>query len=105
LGFGVPELAGILSPLIGGEKVSTWTDSLGETFDVVIRLPHDQRANIGAIKELMLMAPSAVAGGNPLSVRLDQVADIDLVPGASEIRRLDLSREVLISADVSGGPV
>ncbi|MDW9377911.1 hypothetical protein GOC57_28720 [Sinorhizobium meliloti] len=35
-------------------------------------------------------------------VRLDQVADIDLAPAASEIRRLDQMREVRIAADVSG---
>ncbi len=105
LGIELPELAGMLSSLIGGEKVSTWTDALGETYDVVVRLPHDQRANIAAIKELMLVAPSADGDDKPRIVSLNQVVDINLVSGASEIRRLDLSREVLISADVSGRTV
>ncbi|UXN58455.1 efflux RND transporter permease subunit [Phyllobacterium zundukense] len=105
LGIGIPELAGMLWPLVGGDMVSTWTDGLGETYDIVLRLPRDQRASAAAIKELMMTTPGTDAAGNPRMARLDQVADIDLVPRASEIRRLDLSREVLITADVSGRAV
>ncbi|CDZ32670.1 RND multidrug efflux transporter; Acriflavin resistance protein [Neorhizobium galegae bv. officinalis] len=102
LGIGISELAGMLSPLIGGEEVSSWTDTRGETYDVVVRLPRDQRANAAALGELMIKVPGDDASGSPHMVRLDQVADIAVVPAASEIRRLDMSREILISADVSG---
>ncbi|MBP2561470.1 HAE1 family hydrophobic/amphiphilic exporter-1 [Neorhizobium galegae] len=102
LGIGISELAGMLSPLIGGEDVSTWTDARGETYDVVVRLPQDQRTNVAAIGELMMKVPGDEASGGPRMVRLDQVADIAVVPAASEIRRLDMSGEVLISAAVSG---
>ncbi|WP_442580360.1 efflux RND transporter permease subunit [Mesorhizobium sp. ASY16-5R] len=105
LGVGVPELAGTLAPLVAGAVVSTWTDARGESHDIVVRLPHDQRANPAAIKELTITTPGADANGNPLMARLDQVAEIEQVPGASGIRRLGLSQEVLISADVSGRAV
>ncbi|KAA9383850.1 efflux RND transporter permease subunit [Neorhizobium galegae] len=102
LGIGISELAGMLSPLIGGQDVSTWTDRRGETYDVVVRLPRNQRASVAAIGELVIKVPGDDASGNPRMIRLDQVADIALVPAASEIRRLDMSRELLISADISG---
>ncbi len=102
LGIGISELAGMLSPLIGGEDVSTWTDTRGQTYDVVVRLPRDQRSNAAALGELMIKVAGDDASGSPRMVRLDQVADIAVVPAASEIRRLDMSREILISADISG---
>lgn len=105
LGVGNAELAGMLAPLIGGDKVSTWTDSHGETYDIVARLPLDQRADVAAAGELMIKTSGTDANGNPRLVHLDQVADINLVPGASEIRRLNLLRELLISADVFGRAV
>lgn len=101
LGIGISELAGMLSPLIGGEDVSTWTDTRGQTYDVVVRLPRDQRSNAAALGELMIKVAGDDASDSPRMVRLDQVADIAVVPAASEIRRLDMSREILISADIS----
>jgi HAE1 family hydrophobic/amphiphilic exporter-1 len=38
----------------------------------------------------------------PVMVRVDQVAEIGTTRAASEIRRLNMSREVVVSADVSG---
>lgn len=68
-----------------------------------ITVPENQRDSVSAICDLMIKLPNtAVNGESAQMVRLNQVADIELVPGASEIRRLDQSREVLISADVSG---
>lgn len=103
LGVGILELTKMLSPLVGGEKVSTWADRFGDTYDIIVRLPKGQRTDITAIKELMMT--SAETGANPPMVRLDQVADISLAPGPSEIRRLDMLREVLILANVSGRPI
>jgi HAE1 family hydrophobic/amphiphilic exporter-1 len=102
LGIGVQKLGDMLSPLVGGEEVTNWTDSLGETYEVVVRLPQDQRADMAAIGELMMTTGNNNANGTPIMVRLDQVADIGTVRTASEIRRMDMSREVLVSADVAG---
>ncbi len=102
LGIGLSELAAMLSPLVGGREVTNWTNSLGETYEVVIRLPLEQRSNTPAISELMMTTGRAEANGAPVMVRLDQVADVRAVSAASEIRRLDNQREVLVSADTSG---
>lgn len=102
LGITRSALAASLSPLIGGEDVSNWTDATGETYDIVVRLPNEQRADPAMIGELMLTTGRRDANGAPILVQVDQVADIKAVPAASEIRRLDNRREVLVSADVSG---
>ncbi|CAN7452431.1 efflux RND transporter permease subunit [Pararhizobium sp. LjRoot238] len=102
LGIARSDLAASLSPLIGGEEVSSWTDTRGETYDVIVRLPPEQRSDTVAISELMITTGRTDASGSPIMVRLDQVASIRAVPAASEIRRFDMRREVLVSADVSG---
>lgn len=103
LGIGVQQLGDMLSPLVGGQEVTNWTDDLGETYEVVVRLPAEQRADTAAIGELMMTTGRTAANGTPEMVRLDQVADFGAVRTASEIRRLDMSREVLVSADVAAG--
>lgn len=102
LGLGIHQIGAALAPLIGGEEVTTWTDSSGETHDVVVRLPAERRADIDALGDLMLTTGGTDAGGAPVMVRLDQVARFVQVETASEIRRLDMTREVQISADISG---
>jgi HAE1 family hydrophobic/amphiphilic exporter-1 len=102
LGIGIRDLSAVLGPMVKGEEIGTWSDQLGQTHDLVVRLPKDQRENVSAIRNLMIKVPDTGNSGSPRMVRLGQVADIHLAPAASEIRRLDQSREVLISADISG---
>ncbi|SFU17146.1 efflux RND transporter permease subunit [Mesorhizobium sp. YR577] len=102
LGIARSDLAASLSPLIGGEDVTNWTDASGETYDVFVRLAQEQRSDTVAISDLMITTGRNDASGATVMVRLDQVADIKAIQGASEIRRFDMLREVLVSADVSG---
>ncbi|UJW77545.1 efflux RND transporter permease subunit [Rhizobium sp. SL42] len=102
LGMTRSNLAASLSPLVGGEEVSNWTDATGETYDIVVRLPSEQRADPAMIGALMLTTGRTDENGAPILVQVDQIADLSPVPAASEIRRLDNRREVLVSADVSG---
>lgn len=102
LGMTRSNLAASLSPLVGGEEVSNWTDATGETYDIVVRLPSEQRADPAMIGALMLTTGRTDENGAPILVQVDQIADLSPVPATSEIRRLDNRREVLVSADVSG---
>jgi len=102
LGIDTTQLASMLSALVGGQDVSRWTDQRGESYDVVVRLPQQARSDLSAINDLMLATGRADSEGAPIMVRLDQVAEIGKVVAASEIRRLDASRQVLITAGLSG---
>ncbi len=102
LGIARSDLAAALSPLIGGEDVSKWTDTDGNTYDIVIRLPAERRSDLASLGELMIANGRTAANGAPLMVRLDQVADIGIMPAPAEIRRIDNRREILVSANIAG---
>jgi HAE1 family hydrophobic/amphiphilic exporter-1 len=101
LGMTRSNLAASLSPLVGGEEISNWTDATGEIYDIVVRLPSEQRADPAMIGALMLTTGRTDENGAPILVQVNQIADLSPVPAASEIRRLDNRRELLVSADVS----
>lgn len=102
LGIARSDLATALSPLIGGEDVSKWTDTDGNTYDIVIRLPAERRSDLASLGELMIATGRTAVNGAPLMVRLDQVADIGIMPAPAEIRRIDNRREILVSANIAG---
>ncbi len=102
LGIARSDLATALSPLIGGGDVSKWTDTDGNTYDIVIRLPAERRSDLASLGELMIATGRTAANGAPLMVRLDQVADIGIMPAPAEIRRIDNRREILVSANIAG---
>lgn len=102
LGVSRSELAAALSPLIGGEDVSKWTDRNGNSYDIVLRLPVERRSDVMAISDLMIATGRTTSNGAPVMVRLDQVAEINVVPAPAEIRRIDNRREVLVMANIAG---
>ncbi|MDH0616394.1 MULTISPECIES: efflux RND transporter permease subunit [unclassified Agrobacterium] len=102
LGIARSDLAAALSPLIGGEDVSKWTDADGNSYDIVIRLPAERRSDATRLGELMIATGRTATNGAPLMVRLDQVADIGAMPAPAEIRRIDNRREILVSANITG---
>ncbi|CUX40900.1 efflux RND transporter permease subunit [Agrobacterium deltaense] len=102
LGIARSDLAAALSPLIGGEDVSKWTDADGNSYDIVIRLPVERRSDTEGLGELMIATGRTAASGAPLMVRLDQVADIGIMLAPAEIRRIDNRREILVSANIAG---
>ncbi|AQS63581.1 Multidrug resistance protein MdtB [Rhizobium rhizogenes] len=102
LGISRSDLATALSPLIGGEDVSTWTDTDGNSHDIVVRLPGERRSDATRLGELMIATGRTASNGAPEMVHLDQVAEIGTVPAPAEIRRIDNRREVLVSANIAG---
>ncbi|UXT19315.1 efflux RND transporter permease subunit [Agrobacterium tumefaciens] len=102
LGIARSDLAAALSPLIGGEDVSKWTDADGNSYDIVIRLPVERRSDAASLGELMIATGRTATNGAPLMVRLDQVTDIGIMPAPTEIRRIDNRREILVSASIAG---
>ncbi len=102
LGIARSDLVAALSPLIGGEDVSKWTDADGNSYDIVIRLPAERRSDATRLGELMIATGRTATNGAPLMVRLDQVADIGAMPAPAEIRRIDNRREILVSANITG---
>ena len=97
LGVSLQQIGATLRPMLGGDDVSDWTSPDGRSFTVTVRLPEEMRHDTDVLRAL----PVAQSGGIGM-VRLDQVADIVQSYGPSEILRRDLSRQVLVSANLSG---
>ncbi|UPH72601.1 efflux RND transporter permease subunit [Abyssibius alkaniclasticus] len=100
LGVSLQQIAATLRPMLGGQDVSDWTAPDGRSFTVTVRLPADMRNDLDVLRSLPVAQSGAT--GSAGMVRLDQVAEIVQSFGPSEIRRRDLSRQVLVSANISG---
>ncbi len=103
LGLNVGIIGSALRPFLAGDAIATWNAEDGETYDVSVQLPTDSRSSAGQIDNLWFASnvidPST---GAPRMVPLSQVTQIREGLGAAQIKRRNLSREVLVQANVQG---
>ena len=104
LGVGVAQVGAALRPLIAGEVASTWKAPDDENYDVRIRLAPEGRRDIDDLARLTLASSLPDADGAPRMVPLRQIARIESAESPTQINRRDLSREIALSANVSGAP-
>ncbi len=99
LGVSVRDVAAALRIMVGGEqRVSRWRDeTLGEEYDVEIRLEAGRRNDMSAISRLH------VPRRDGSLVRLDNLVKIESGETASRIDRLDRQRQVGLRASVAPG--
>jgi HAE1 family hydrophobic/amphiphilic exporter-1 len=102
LGLSAGQVGAALRVLLAGEVAGSWLAPDGESYDVRVRLARDARQDDADLGELYLAASAAETDGAPRMVPLRQVARFVPSSGASQINRRDLSREVLVTANVSG---
>ncbi len=100
LGVSLQQIGAALRPMLGGESVTDWTAPDGKSYTVTVRLPQWARDDIEALGSLPI-AQSGATGSMGI-IRLDQVATIVQSEGPGEILRQDLSRQVGVSANLSG---
>jgi hydrophobe/amphiphile efflux-1 (HAE1) family protein len=104
LGVSNAQIGRALRPLIAGDTVSQWLAPDGENYEVIVRLPREQRQLAKDLGNLYLASSRTLPDGTPLLVPLRQVADF--VPAASPqaIRRQDLQRRATIFANAENRP-
>ncbi|HWU18954.1 MAG TPA: efflux RND transporter permease subunit [Devosia sp.] len=100
LGVSLQQIGSTLGPMLGGEEVTDWTAPNGDNYTVSVRLPEWARNDVETLGSLPI-TQSGATGSNAM-VRLDQVAQIVQSQGPGEILRQDLSRQVSVTANVSG---
>ncbi len=101
LGLSVNQIGTALRTMVAGQTVGNWRASDDQTYDVNVRL---ERVSRDAAQDLERL-PFAVgnnADGSPRVVRLNQVARIVETTSPNQINRRDLTREVSVTANVSG---
>ena len=89
------EIAGDLEVFYQGRTATQILDN-EKRFDVVLRLPDNERSDVESIGSALLETP----GGELIPVK--QVADIFLEPGPNTINHENTQRRIVISCNISG---
>lgn len=82
---------------LAGEPAGRYRDSEGDTYDVVVRLPMDERQPVSALERIYV--PSTSGGSIPLR----QIATPKLESVPAQIDRFKLQRTVTVSAFTQSG--
>ncbi|MEY4346407.1 MAG: hypothetical protein RL032_2239 [Pseudomonadota bacterium] len=101
LGLSVAQIGTALRTLVAGQTVGNWRAPDDQTYDVNVRLAPEARNAAQDLSQLPFTVGSNT-DGSPRVVRLNQVATVRESTGSNQINRRDLTREVAISANVSG---
>ena len=103
LGLGTAPLMSTIGALVGGIVVTTYEDEEGEAVNVRVRLPQNLRQDIRQVGDLKL----AVAGqkGTTTLVPIADLVKTERSVSPSEIDRMDLSRQVVVSANLENLPL
>ncbi len=102
-GLTTDDIVRSVGSLVGGQAVSTYEDEDGDAVDVRVRLPLDLRQDPSQVGRLRL-AVNRGAGGAAL-VPLGGIVKYGRSNTPSEIDRQDLSRQVVLSANLDGLPL
>ncbi len=88
--------------LVGGQAVTTYEDEDGDAVNVRVRLPLSLRQDPGQVERLRL---AVARPGGPALVPLSNLARYEMSTTPSEINRQDLTRQVVITANLDGLPL
>lgn len=103
LGLTNERIGQALRPLIAGDQISHWLGPDGQDYDVIVRLPKDDRRIASDLGDLYISSNSRLgADGLPLLVPLRQVAEFVDTGTPQQIKRLDLQRRVSLYANAEG---
>ena len=94
-GLAVGDLAEIIETALNGKVVSQVLEQQ-QVFDLVVWLPESARHNLDIIRNLLVDTP------NNQKIPLAQVANVDYGTGPNTINRENVSRLIVVSANVNG---
>lgn len=100
VGLSTAQVVQTLGPLVGGKAATTYEDEDGDSYDVRVRLPEDFRRNQDQLGRLTLL--STQPNGARVLVPLRDIARFHLDISPAQIQRLDLRRQVTLSANNVG---
>ncbi|MBD2772330.1 efflux RND transporter permease subunit [Iningainema tapete] len=100
-GLTVGKLAEIIETAFNGKVVSQVLEKQ-QTFDLVVWLKPDARQNLDTIRNLLVDTPSQGGDERGGKIPLAQVATIDNGTGPNTIKRENVSRLIVVSANASG---
>lgn len=89
--------------LVGGQVVTTYEDEDGDAVNVRVRLPDTLRQDLSHVERLRLAVQKP--GNGPTLIPLGELVTYSVKPTPSEIDRQDLTRQVVISANLDNLPL
>ena len=103
LGLNISDVQEVIATALGGKESGTLFQG-DRRFDIVVRLPENQRGDIEAIKRLPIRLPASQTGDTASAhfVTLAELASIDMSPSPNQISREDGKRRVVVTANVRG---
>ncbi|MGE5347508.1 MAG: efflux RND transporter permease subunit [Acidithiobacillales bacterium] len=101
-GLGTDDVVSTVGALVGGQIVSTYEDEMGEAVNVRVRLPEALRQDDRQVGELRISVEGT--GGTAL-VPIADLVKVERTASPSEISRQDLSRQVVLSANLDRLPL
>lgn len=104
LGLTNAAIGAALRPLVAGDTITYWLAPDGQNYDVIVRLPKDERRIAADLGALYITSSKRNADGSALLVPLRQVAEFIPTTSPQQIKRLDLQRRVSIYAGAEGRP-
>ncbi len=102
-GLMTADIVRTLSALVGGQAISTYEDEEGDAVNLRVRLPLAQREEPGQLDRLNLTVRKS--DGSPVLISLGALASYERSTSPAEINRQDLTREVVLSANLDGLPL
>ncbi|MFM7274675.1 MAG: efflux RND transporter permease subunit, partial [Gammaproteobacteria bacterium] len=104
LGLDIERIGRALRVLVGGDRIGYWLGPDGQNYDVVARLPAEQRREVSDLGGLYLASSRLDADGLPVLVPLRQVAELAETTAPPQLKRLDLQRRVTLYMRADGRP-
>ena len=101
-GLGSGALANTVGVLVGGQAVTTYEDDEGEAVNVRVRLPEALRGDVRQVGDLKATVPTET--GTAL-VPLSDLVTFTRATSPAEIGRRDLSRQVMVDANLDNLPL
>ena len=98
MGLTLAEVQENVATAIGGSQAGTYFEG-DRRFDIVVRLPDEQRASLNAIEQLPIPLPQT-EGSLQSYVPLAELADIAVELGPNQVNRENGKRRVVVTANV-----
>ena len=105
LGVRMDGIAMTLRAMLNGEVATQFEDEDGDAYDVRVRLAPEYRRAVDSLADVDLLSSKKDKAGKDMFIPVEQVASFQRGTSSAEIRRLDLIREVRVSANTAGRPM
>jgi hydrophobic/amphiphilic exporter-1 (mainly G- bacteria), HAE1 family len=105
LGIDLESLAMTMRTLLNGEVATQFEDRDGDAYDVRVRLAGQFRKSTDALNDIDLLSSKKDMAGRDLYIPVGQVASFRRSASSSQIRHLDLVREVRVLANTADRPL